>query len=121
MPLFRIVALVDDDEEIRSAVNSLLRSHGVEMCAYETAEAFLDQANLEEIGCLITDLHMPGIGGLKLVGLLRLRGVAFPIIAMSARRSERAAAEARGADAYISKPFDGDELMGWLARLGRQA
>ena len=118
MPNFRIVALVDDDEEIRGAMKGLLRSYGVEICAYETAEAFLERANFEAIGCLITDLHMPGIGGLKLLKLLRRRGVAFPIIVMSAREGAQAAAEAHGADAYISKPLDGDELMGWLVRLG---
>ena len=96
---------------------SLLRSHGVEMYAFETAEAFLALADEAAIGCLVTDLHMPGIGGIELLKRLRQRGVAYPIIVMSARESAQATAEAYGADAYLPKPFDGDELIGWLVRL----
>lgn len=113
MPTPAIVALVDDDEEIRCAMAGLLRSYGVEMYAFETAEAFLEHADEIEIGCLITDLHMPGMGGIELLKRLRQTGVAYPIIVMSARDST----QAHGADAYISKPFDGEELMGWLSRL----
>lgn len=121
MPTPAIVALVDDDEEIRNAMACLLRSHGITMYAFETAEAFLEHGDDMEIGCLITDLHMPGVGGVELLRLLRQRGVAYPIIVMSARERVQAAAQAHGADAYISKPVDDAELMGWLVRLGSAA
>jgi FixJ family two-component response regulator len=118
VPTPAIVAVIDDDAEIRDAMGCLLRSRGVEMHGFETAEAFLEHADEVEIGCLITDLHMPGIGGIELLRRLRQRGVAYPIIVMSARERAQAAAQAHGADAYISKPIDGDDLMGWLVRLG---
>jgi FixJ family two-component response regulator len=121
VPTPAVVALVDDDAEIRGAMESLLRSYGVKMYAFETAEAFLEHADDAEIGCLITDLHMPGIGGIELLKRLRERGVAYPIIVMSARERARAAARAYGADAYVSKPVDGKELMGCLARLASRA
>jgi FixJ family two-component response regulator len=118
VPSPAIVALVDDDEDIRTAMMGLFRSHGVTMQVFETAEAFLDRADKAPIGCLITDLHMPGIGGIELLKRLRQTGVGYPIIVMSARDQAQAMAQAHGADAYVSKPVDGDELMGWLARLG---
>ena len=91
----------------------LLRSHGVQMYGFANAEDFLQQADAMEIGCLITDLHMPGMGGIELLKQLRQTGVAYPIIVMSARETT----QAHGADAYISKPVDGDELIAWLGRL----
>lgn len=117
MPTPAIVALVDDDAEIRGAMESLLRSHGVTMYAFESAEAFLERADDAELGCLITDLHMPGIGGIELLKRLRQRGVGYPIIVMSARESAQAVARAYGADACVSKPVDAKELMRWLVRL----
>lgn len=98
-------------------MESLLRSHGVAMSGFESAEAFLERADDAEIDCLITDLHMPGIGGVELLKRLRQRGVDYPIIVMSARDCAAGVAQACGADACVSKPVDGKELMGWLVRL----
>lgn len=114
-----IVALVDDDEAIRESMASLLRAHGVIMRSFASAEAFLAHANHGEIGCLITDVHMPGLSGLELVRRLRGRGVGYPIIVMSAleREPTRAAAHASGADAYLAKPVEPGELIAWLSRL----
>ena len=61
-----LVAVVDDDESVREAMESLMRSVGCRAEAYDSAEEFLLSGRLPETNCLILDVKMPGMGGMAL-------------------------------------------------------
>ena len=114
----RLVAVVDDDQEMLVSISSLLRSLGIESLPYESAEDFL-QAEPTPIDCVIADIHMPGINGLTMLEKLRERGSDVPVIILSALDPEPARAEAlaRGADAFFAKPVDTEALLRCMTRL----
>jgi CheY-like chemotaxis protein len=65
-----IVSIVDDDESVRAAMSSLVRSLGYESCAFCSAEEFLTSPRLHDASCLVTDVQMQGMSGLELQGEL---------------------------------------------------
>ena len=107
-----LIAIVDDDDAIRIAAASLIRSLGLRARSFASAEAFLESEILEETACLVTDVHMPGISGLELQDVLRARGQKMPIIIITAYPEEaiQMRARASGAAAVFMKPFDGQSL-----------
>jgi FixJ family two-component response regulator len=120
-----LIAIVDDDDAIRIAAASLIRSLGLRARSFASAEEFLGSETLEETACLVTDVHMPGISGLELQDVLRARGQKMPIIFITAYPEEaiHMRARAAGAAAVFLKPFDGQNLsdcvMGVLRKEGR--
>jgi len=113
-----LVAIVDDDEQLLHSIGGLLRSFGVEGLLFQSAEEFL-RADPAPIDCLIADVHMPGMDGLAMLRKLRERGSAVPVIILSALdpESTRHRALAAGANAYLAKPVEPDELMDCVLRL----
>jgi FixJ family two-component response regulator len=111
------VHIVDDDESVRRALSRLLRSAGIDNRAYESAEGFL--AEVADIGpaCLVLDITMPGINGFELVARLRARGIALPVIAVSARDDEETRQLARdlGVSLFLRKPVDDQALLDAMA------
>lgn len=107
------IAIVDDDADVRASLENYLRAAGVAVRTFASAEAFLAAPALPEAGCLVTDLHMPGMDGLALQAELNRRGRAFPVIVMTAFPTEAARAEsaALGAAAFLAKPVDPDALL----------
>ncbi|MDG2520619.1 response regulator [Caulobacter segnis] len=118
MPLPRIIAIVDDDASVRSAVARLGRSLKVAVREFESAEAFLGDPQLALVECVITDLQMPGLSGLQLQRALIDRGVNIPLIVMTAFPEERLRQEAmaHGALGFLPKPFMADGLIELLSR-----
>ena len=112
----RPVYIVDDDEAVRDSIRLLLESSGFAACDFASAELFL-RSNIAEMGCLLLDLHMPGISGLELLRQLRSRGIRRPVIVVSGRRDPVQDAEvwAAGASALLSKPFDDQQLLDLVA------
>jgi FixJ family two-component response regulator len=108
-----LVAVVDDDESVRMALASLLRSVGFAVLLFSSAEELLHGQNLLSIGCLILDWRMPGIDGLQLQSDLTANGWRIPIIFLTAHCSEegRAQALSGGAIAFLRKPVDADVLL----------
>lgn len=108
-----IVSIVDDDEGVRSSLENYLRSAGVEVRTFASAEAFLGSPERLGTACLITDLHMPGMDGLALQAELNRLGRAFPVIVMTAFPTDAARAESAGlgAAAFLAKPVDPDGLL----------
>src|SRR5262245_37496613 len=108
-----LIAIVDDDESIRDAMTSLIRTYGFAASSFASAEEFLDSPDLGETSCLISDVRMPGISGLELQSRLASENRRTPIIFMTAfpdpRIEERALAG--GAVGFLAKPFDGQTLI----------
>jgi FixJ family two-component response regulator len=108
-----VVSIVDDDEAVRQALEGLLRSVGVQVAAFASAEEFLGSGQLQSTGCLILDLWMPGMGGLELQQRLAGYGQQIPIIILTAHGDDEARTRAlsAGAVAFLGKPFDVDALL----------
>lgn len=106
------IVIIDDDEEVRSAIENLVRSYGFEAHTFTSAEEFL-ASSLAEATCLISDIQMPGMSGVALQAALQDRGRRVPIIFITAFPEERLRrqVEAAGAVGFLSKPFDARALM----------
>jgi FixJ family two-component response regulator len=108
------VAIVDDDESVREAIKSLLRSVGMVAEAYASAEEFLNSDSLKDFACLILDVQMPGMGGLELQDRLLSRQHRIPIIFITAHASDKEArtrALQAGAVDFLYKPFSEEALL----------
>ncbi len=107
------ISIIDDDESVRLAVKSLVRSLGWMAYTFASAEEFLQSPHVDDSSCLITDLQLPGMNGVKLQSLVLARGRDMPIIFVTAfpeERFQKRALEA-GAVGFLSKPFDGQTLI----------
>jgi FixJ family two-component response regulator len=112
----RTVCIVDDDEAVRLAVASLVRSLGWEADLFASAEAFLSHAPLSETICLISDVRMPGMSGTLMHERLRQLGYSIPTIFITAFATPDLSARV-GKDnvlAVIEKPADAQPLAHWL-------
>ena len=111
-----VVSIVDDDDSVRTAMSSLVRSLGYEACLFASAEAFLASPHLDDTSCLIADIQMPGMNGLDLQSELHARQRYIPIIFITAFAEERIRkrAEAAGALGFFSKPVDSRTIIGCL-------
>src|SRR5437899_573785 len=89
-----LIAVVDDDESVRLALASLLRSVGFMVLLFASAEEFLRGKNGQPIACLILDLRMPGMDGLQLQRRLRAEGGLVPTIFLTAHGDDHARAQA---------------------------
>ena len=79
-----LIAVVDDDEAIREATESLIRSVGLRAAVFASAEDFLRSSQLQDIACVIVDVRMPGMSGLELQRQLATAHYAIPIIFITA-------------------------------------
>src|SRR5258708_20512431 len=84
-----VVSIVDDDDSVRTAMSSLVRSLGYEACLFASAEAFLASPHLDDTSCLIADIQMPGMNGLDLQSELHARQRYIPIIFITTFAEER--------------------------------
>ena len=109
----RMIAVVDDDESVRSATVDLLLSLGFACEAFESAEAYLKWDAGNRMSCLILDVRMPGLGGLELQQRLTDQGRLVPIIFITSFPSGRVRRQAikGGAICYLPKPYSDDELL----------
>lgn len=106
-----LIAVVDDDEAIREATQGLLKAAGYATAAFPSAEDFLASRQLNEVGCLITDIQLGGMSGLQLQRHLGASGFTTPIIVMTAFPEDGQRALAAGALCVLDKPFIKDELL----------
>lgn len=111
-PQAGVVHIVEDDASVRVALVRLLRSHGYEVAAFESAESFLHARIRPTRGCLLLDVVMPGLGGLGLEQKLRQEGDDIPIIFLTAAAdvSAFAATMDAGASHFLMKTADAEEL-----------
>jgi len=109
----RTIAVVDDDDRILESLESLLESAGHSVRLFSSGEAFLESGVLAGLGCLISDISMPGIDGFGLLRLTRLERPDLPVILITGRedlRSFHPQAEAPRSF-FFKKPFDGRNLL----------
>jgi len=108
-----MVAVVEDDESYRAAVRRLLKSAGLPVRSFASAEDFLKSGRQQETGCLIADIQMPGMSGLDLQAKLNAEHCPIPIIFITAHGDEemRLQAMRAGAVKFLAKPFDGAILL----------
>ena len=113
------IAIVDDDEAVRKAMKTLLRSLGYNASTFGSADEFLKSEQVSKTSCLITDLHMPGLSGLDLQDRLIATGHRFPIIFITGYPDEnvRVRAMKAGTSGFLSKPFNNDDLLSILRGL----
>jgi len=118
MQRLKLIAIVDDDESVRSALQGLLKSSELPARTFASAEDFLDSGEQATAGCLITDLRMPGISGLELQAKLKAADCEIPVIFITAHADEQAQRQAlrAGALAFITKPFDDEILLASVRR-----
>ena len=111
-----LIAVVDDDEEVREATKTLMASLGYAAAAFASAENFLRSRWLRRTACLIADMNMPGMTGLGLYHELVRSGRPIPTILITAYPDERARAGALSAGVlgYLSKPYDENELISYV-------
>ena len=109
----QLVAIVDDDELVRGALQGLMKEAGFEAQAFASAEDFLNSGPLRQIGCLIADIRMPGMSGLELQHTLNAKGCRIPTIFITAHGDAKMRLQAMraGAVEFLAKPFDDDALL----------
>lgn len=107
-----VVCVVDDEESVRRALRRLLRSEGLEVRVFESAEEFL-MSERDQACILVLDIRMPGMSGLELRDRLAAEGSSLPVIFITAHDDDetRTAAFAGGATAFLVKPFEDDALL----------
>ena len=112
----RVVHVVDDDDAVRRALAMLFRSAGIPVETHPSGLAFLDAlGGLDDgaVGCVLTDVRMPGLDGLDLLRRLRQCGFGRPVIVMTAHGDVSTAVRAMkaGAADFVEKPFDDEALL----------
>ena len=107
-----IVAVVDDDADVRTALNRLLRAMNHEVRLFASAEEFA--ADSIEVDCLILDIRLPGLSGPELREQLRIAGRLLPLVFITGD-GDRFLADAVPSDVpTLHKPFDEDTLVAAL-------
>jgi FixJ family two-component response regulator len=109
----KVVVVIDDEEAVRQGLQRLLRSAGFSIASFASAEEFLNSGQLDDIGCVVADIRMPGMSGLDLQSKLNADGISIPIIFITAHGDEkmRIRAMRAGAVAFLAKPFDPEVLL----------
>ena len=110
-----VVSVVDDDESVRESLAGLIRSIGLAVKVFASAEEFLGSIDISGTNCLILDVRMPGMDGLELQRHLRVSHPNLPVIFITAHGSEdeiRLRALAAGAVDYLLKPLSEEEVLG---------
>jgi FixJ family two-component response regulator len=114
------IYIVDDDDAVRESLRALLEAYGFEVEDFCSGQGFLDGFSDDGAACLVLDVHMPGLDGLDVVQKLRReRNSTLPVILMTGRddRELRQQVFAAGANSYMEKPVDIDQLLAIMASL----
>jgi FixJ family two-component response regulator len=109
----KLVAIVDDDDLMRGALQGLLKAVGLPARAFVSAEEFLSSGQYRETACLIADIRMPGMSGLELQAKLNAEHCRIPTIFITAHGDAKMRMQAlrAGAVEFMAKPFDDEVLL----------
>jgi FixJ family two-component response regulator len=108
-----LIAIVDDDESVRDAIERLMRSAGFSTETFSSGADFLNSPNLGHTACLVADLNMPGMNGLDLHRRLQSLGRSIPTVLITGQPNENVRTRALGLGiiCYLPKPFHDDDLI----------
>jgi FixJ family two-component response regulator len=109
----KLVAIVDDDDSMRGALQGLLKAVGLAAQAFASAEEFLKSGQQRQTACLIADIRMPGMSGLELQAKLNAEHCRIPTIFITAHGDEKMRMQAlrAGAVEFMAKPFNDEALL----------
>ena len=112
------VYIVDDDASFLTSVTRLLRAAGYSVQAFDSAQKFLDQLAPGMAGCVLADLHMPGLNGLELQAALAKSASPLPMVFMSGQGDIPSTVQAmrRGAEDFLTKLAPKDKLLDAVRR-----
>jgi FixJ family two-component response regulator len=107
------VAIIDDDASVREGLSSLIRSAGLQVETFASAQEFLARPRAQALSCLILDLQMPGLSGLDLQKKMVEVEMEIPIVFLTGHGNIPASVQAMkaGAVEFLTKPFDEQELL----------
>ena len=113
-----IVYVVDDDEAVRRSLARLVRSVGLKVDTFASAQAFLEHKGQNRPSCLVLDVRLPGLSGLDLQAAMGQSQRAMPIIFITGRGNVPMTVRAMkgGAQDFLEKPFDDQELLDAIQR-----
>ena len=116
-----VVALVDDDEDLRTATTQLLTLNGFEVRPFVDAESALAVLNGDFPGMVVTDVRMPGMSGVELFSALNARDPELPVVLITGHGDVEMAVSAikAGAWDFLTKPFDPETLVAAVTRAAR--
>ena len=108
-----MVAIVDDDDLMRTALQGLLKSAGLLAQSFASAEEFPRSGHQHDTACLISDIRMPGMSGLELQAHLNADHCRIPTIFITAHGDAKMRMQAMraGAVEFLAKPFDDEALL----------
>jgi FixJ family two-component response regulator len=117
LPELPTIAIVDDDEAVREAVEELLMVSGLACHSFAGAASFLAARKSHRFGCLVTDIRMPGMTGTDLIEHLHDQGDDLPVIVLSSVLDQqvRAHALSLGVHSWFTKPVSDERLLGAIA------
>jgi FixJ family two-component response regulator len=113
-----VIAIIDDDPDIREAMQRVLASRGYQTELYASAEQFIVGAAASRAACLLLDVDLGHLTGIELARHLSASGFTFPIVFMTGSSNEVARRRAMelGCVAYLDKPFTSDQLLAALTK-----
>jgi two-component system response regulator FixJ len=108
-----VVHIIDDDDALRESLEFLLSTVQIPVRSYASATQFLEQSTETILGCIITDVRMPGLSGIELLKHLKERKISVPVIVITGHGDVPLAVEAMkfGAVDFLEKPFDDEVLV----------
>lgn len=112
------IYVVDDDVSFLTAVTRLLRAGGYAVKVYSSADEFVKSPPPEPVGCVIVDLHMPGMGGMELQEVLVRSGSPLPVIFLTGHGDISTSVHAmrKGAEDFLTKPVNREKLFDAVQR-----
>ena len=108
-----LIAVVDDDHDLRRSTGDLLKAEGYRVSAFTDGAEFIASDPDGEIGCILLDIEMPGLDGIGVLEALGARGLAVPVVVITGQADIPTAVKAMrlGAANFIEKPYAADELL----------
>ena len=108
-----LLAILDDDRSVQSALQDLIESEGMSTLCFDSAEQFLHSEARHKAACLVADIRMPGMSGIELQATLKAEQCRIPIIFITGRGDIPLAVSAmkEGASDFFTKPVDGTSLL----------
>ncbi len=107
------VYIVDDDESVCRALKTLLRTYEFEVKTFNSGKGFFDAVSHDDLGCVLLDIHMPGMDGWEVQKRILSSGSKRPVIFISAEKNDNASIRALqvGAVGFLQKPVNGQTLV----------